>query len=72
MVKPKRCSDDIAKPIVDPSAETLEEICHAHPEMGVGTIRRLVRAKVASGAWEQVWKKNAKDNHLIRAYRRAT
>jgi len=58
---------DLPARVVDPSAETVEELA-----VGYGcskpTMALIAKERVASGQWEQVWKMGIRQ--LVRAYRR--
>ena len=64
----KKASEDFPQTIIDPKAETMAELIASCP-LGEVYARKFAKEKLASGAWEKVWKEGP-NKHLRPAYRR--
>lgn len=63
----KTLADEIGRKVFDQSAETISELVEATGQTR-SYIGKLAKAQIASGKWEQVWKKTGPK--VVPAYRR--
>lgn len=63
-----KASLDIPKRIIDPTAETIEELNEQSAGRGINWMYNFAKRMVATGKWEQVFK--VKGGRCVFAYRR--